>query len=215
MPDQPVSLQQLHLGPDEIQLDRHGMTIRSRVDMPDWELREYRQAQIVFRDRSYYLTSKRREGRHTLYQLKPWHERLGLPGYRIIYDETYVARRDKAVRRHRRRQLSEPLAMMVLPLLGFLSAKQKQVLEREAGIDAYSATRGSLMLEFGALAVLAVFHLISLWVEVYGAGLFNRSTLLMLMAVLIPDLIIRWSYALEDGPYLGFYEWPLYWLRRR
>lgn len=193
------------LGSDRVTHDGAFVTVYSVVDMPDWYKKTYRKTMIVYEEQKYFVAEKEMLPNQIYrYHLQPWPNDLNdFPGKVIEYNQIYVDARDYMLKKiERENQIS--LAMMpLMPFIGFLPSKIKLNFEEKYGIFADQATRYSLFLEYLALFLLGAMLVVALFTRA-----FDMAYLLAAIFFLMPDVIMRYSYSLDDtAPPYGLYEW--------
>jgi len=192
------------MGRDRVQRAGTSLTIISTVDMPEWEVREFRRVAVWFGGTRYELSGRSRGGAGRIhYRLDPWpDDPTERPGAEVFYDRDYVAQRDRLLEVRRRLGVAGALLLPVHPLLGFLWYPTKERLQLTLGVEPDRVTRWSLFLEYLVLLVLGALNIIARHAPL---GL-TDGLLVVFILVLVPDAIMRWSLG-HDGFPAGFYEW--------
>lgn len=202
------------VGADRVRLRDASVVVDSRADMPDWEFRDYRRTAILYGDRQYFVAEKRLlPGGSYRYVLQPWGDPGELPGRTIVYDAAYATARDMAARTTARRDGVSAALLFVSPLLGFLPARTKLMLDDRYGFDPQVVTRQSVFLErilgyslpvFVGLGALA--GMLDGWV----------GPLFALNAAVVVDMVMRTSPSENGEPEQpGFWEWAIPGWKRR
>ncbi len=196
------------LGPDRVLRLGERLIVRSRVDMPDWNVRRFRRLAILFEGRRYFVCERTVEGGAdgtVRYVLAPWPDTLhDLPAGEAVYDEAFVQARDAARRELRARRSVGLVLFVLIPLLGFVWSRTKRRLLRRYGISTRTATTWSVRLEWlvllfgsGPAALLGAF-----------GGPVGRLLLVAWFAFWGVDLMFRYGDLHRDEPvHYGFYEW--------
>lgn len=194
----------------------HSLRIHAAVDMPDWQVRQFRRIVVVFRGNHFYIADKRSLPNGTIqYLLKPWKDTKEIPGKIIYYDADYVRNRNESNRLYQRRKYQFMFLRLAYPLIGFLWSRTKAQLEREYWISARRATLCSVLPELACSLVAGVLLVITTVVAAYFAAaartavlVFDPFKLIMLLAITAPDGIVRLHHLLEDSyRHYGFFEW--------
>lgn len=219
------------IGSDFVSRDGDRIVVDAARDMPDWEVRKARRAQIRFRDRAYFVTERRPVAKGRVrYLLEPWPERsVDVPGIRLVYDREYVAERDSAAGLAVAGASLVPLLVVLSPWIGFLPSRTKRRIHAQLGVHPITATRRSVILE-GVVGLLAGTYLCidgfaAIAGSLYGGGGLGAGPLqlpaasLLVVPVLSADIVARLSGLLRgDLDQDGAYEWlyrPLLRLIRR
>ena len=202
------------MGADRVRLREASVVVDSAADMPDWEFRDYRRTAILFRDRQYFVAEKRLlPGGAYRYVLQPWGDSGDLPGRTIVYDAEYVTARDAAARTTARRDGVSAALLFVSPLLGFLPARTKLMLDDRYGFDPQVVTRQSVFVE----RILA--YSLPILLGLGGlAGMLDGwfAYLWAFTAAVVVDLIMRTSPSENGEPEQpGFWEWAIPGWKRR
>ena len=197
----------IRYGADYLIFQEDGATVWTPREMPDWEVKNLRPTKIVIQDRAYVITAKYAaiESKKVMYRLKPWGNRVDIPGRIICYDEQYVTQREAGYTSQRRRERASVL-LYAYPLIGFAWTSTKNKLEENYGICPVRATKWSIAFElpFALIAALAF------WFAVTLEGLVEASIPLV---VLGSDLLMRSDDLMQELPVPpGFLEWV--WHRR-
>lgn len=212
------------IGSDLVSREGERIVVDAARDMPDWEVRKARRAQIQFRDRVYFVASRvpGARGRVT-FLLEPWPEKsTDVPGARLVYDREYVRRRDQEVGLARVGMALQPLLVSLTPLVGFLPSATKRRLHTALGIHPVRATRWSVYLEGAVVLLLGTYLTIMAFVAglggaaAIGFGMFAQAVVQMVLTL---DLVFRVASLIRGTlDQDGAYEWlfrPLVKLLRR
>jgi len=216
----------LRIGGDEVTRDGDRLVVVAAREMPDWEVRKARKAQIRFRDALYFpAEATPLGGGRVRYVLHPWPERTAdVPGPRLTYDAGYVRRRDLGARLEMAGLVTSPALWMLGPLIGLLPSWIKAILHDRFALHRTTVTRHSLYLQFATLLVMATLWCIRQWVGgIWGDANVPGTSFPLIDAVMLTialDLICRAGRLLSGKTtQWGFGEW-LYgpvvgWLRKR
>lgn len=202
------------VGADRVRLRGDSVVVDSRADMPEWEFRDYRRTAILYRDRQYFVAEKRLlAGGAYRYVLQPWGDSGDLPGRTLVYDDSYAAARDAAARTGARRDAISKALFFVGPLLGFLPARTKLILDDRYGFDPQVVTRQSVYVERILSYCLVVFVVLAGLARALGRW---EGPLLAFTAAVYVDLIMRTSPSENGEPEQpGFWEWAIPGWKRR
>jgi hypothetical protein len=202
----------LRVGSDRVLWFGESVIIHATREMPDWQVREFCKIPIYFHDRKYYLKRKLRlDHPYAMsYELEPWpedlHEESKLD---IIYNEQYVAQRDRIIQADKRNDLLRALLLPFFPFLGFLWSRFKDRKLERFGLNPLSMTQASVLLEFALVVIEIIFlFLFHLGFAQVVFGLTISSFDLALFFVLLADVVVRADQVLRDvdAP-AGFLEW--------
>lgn len=202
------------VGRDAVRFRGAALVVESAADMPDWEFRDYRRTAILFREETYFVAEKRLlPGGSYRYVLQPWGNAADLPGRTMTYDEAYALARDATARTNARRDAVSKALFFVSPLLGFLPARVKILLDDRYGYDPQTVTRQSLFVQRILSYCLVAFLVIGGFARVLGEW---EEWLLGFTAAVFVDLIMRLGPS-EDGEQEqpGFWEWAIPGWKRR
>lgn len=156
-----MEITEFNVGPDIVRVGDRIVTVLAMRPMADWTVREFCRVPIFFRDHKFYL--KRKTAGPTpyafTYDLEPWFPELGLESpLKIFYDEEYVAERDRDSRRSRQHDHLHSVLFSFYPFLGFFWSGFKERVLGPIGFEAVDITEASIMIEFGAFLLEAVFR---------------------------------------------------------
>jgi hypothetical protein len=212
----------MQVGADRIIFEEESVLIFAAQEIRDWQVREFCRNPIYFRERKYYLRTKRKAEAPFAYcyELVPWPENLHQESIQsFTYSEGVVAQReyDSAVEKKR-----ECLWYVLLPLYPFLglcwSGFKERVLS-PIGFEPVAITSASTMLTFCFVFLDSILFLY------LGGGILDQikfkrlvpgvahngwSSLLDLLLILVclADCLVRFGQLMwhEDVPD-GFLEW--------
>lgn len=195
------------LAGDAIYQDGDAIVIDSAAPMPDWEARNYRRLEILYRGTSYYLaTTKPGNPGRQRYVLKPWpDDDPAAKSY--LYDREFVEERDRARAQLVRAKTIGLILTPFEPLLGFLPGSWLEPLADNYGVHADRAHGFSVFMEI--VVGIAFFATTVYLGPAYGDA---RGRIQLLSVALIIDGGMRYHHRLAETPY---YFAPLEWLFRR
>jgi hypothetical protein len=201
------------VGPDKVQVGDLTVTVFAMRPMADWTVREFSIVPIYFRGHKFYL-KKRMEGPAPFacrYELAPWYSQLGMEStLKIVYDEDYVADRDRDFRTDRWYDHLHSALFGIYPLLGFCWSGFKERVLSRIGFEPVGITEASIFIEFGFFLVEGVFA------SYFHAGFlgltFSRMWLIWLdwaLLVILPlDSAVRYGHIIRGDAFPGgFLEW--------
>ena len=204
---------EMTIGPDTVHVLGEKVTIYATREMPEWTVREFCIPPIHFRGRKYYL-----KGKHAgplpyafRYELAPWYPELGTPSSRVIvYDEDYVAQRERDFKSDGRNEQLHSVLFVFYPLLGFTWSRFKQRVLGPIGFDPINITGASIMLAFAFFMLEGVF--VCYFRLGFLALVVSRAWVLWLdylLFILLPlDCAIRYGHILRhDAAPAGLLEW--------
>jgi hypothetical protein len=189
--------------------------------MPEWKATRYRKTAVVYGEQTYAVVScMRLPAGGCRYVLEPWSpDDHDAPGNTVHYGETYVLERD-ALRREQSRLEKKALGLFLVTwLLGFLYSETKLRLNERYAIHPVRITLASLFIEYlafiGLMVLLVILGAAGGLGPAFGAssqrvvgGLLQPLPLILGIAVLAPDLVIRRSRAGTGAmTQYGLYEW--------
>jgi hypothetical protein len=203
----------VNIGSDKVYLEQ-GRLIVHAAEAMDWPIREFSRVPIYFQEQKYYVRSKREGERpyRVVYELWPWPEDVHEASTKwVVYDEAYVAERDKAAAKARRKERLYAILLPVYPLLGLFWSGFKNRVLGTLGFEPRSITQASIALTFGIFIAEGIF------VGWLAGGilmyLLGRSALRpvdwLLLLVLGADSTMRFGQALklDVEHFWGFCEW--------
>jgi hypothetical protein len=210
--EQPV-VNDLMVGRDKVQVGDLTVTVFAMRAMADWTVREFSIVPIYFRGHKFYL-KRRLEGPAPFacrYELAPWYPQLGQESsLSIVYDEDYVADRDRDYRTDRRNDHLHSALFGIHPLLGFCWSGFKEGVLSRIGFEPVDITEASIFIAFGFFMVEGIFAF-------YFRGgflgfVFSRMWLIWLdwaLLVVLPlDCAVRYGHIIRgDAHPEGFLEW--------
>jgi len=209
------------VGSDALLFKDGRLIVHSSCEMPEWKATRYRKTAVVFNERTYAVVSRLRlPAGGCRYVLEPWSpDDHDAPGNTVHYGEAYVLERD-ALRREQLRLEKKAVGLFFVTwLLGFLYSETKLRLNERYAIHPVAVTEHSLFIEYlaliGLMVLLAILGASAGLGPAFGAssqrvvgGLLQPLPLLLGIAVLGPDLVIRRSRAGTGAmTQYGFYEW--------
>jgi hypothetical protein len=201
------------VGPDKVQVGDLTVTIFAMRPMADWTVREFSIVPIFFRGHKFYL-KKKMDGPVPYacrYVLAPWYPQLGMESsLKIVYDEDYVADRDRYSRTDRRNDHLHSALFGIYPLLGFCWSGFKERVLSRIGFEPVDITEASIFIEFSFFVVEGIFA------GAFHSGfltiMFGRRLLfgldLALLLVLPADSAVRYGHVIRGDSFpAGFLEW--------
>jgi len=210
--DQPEIVEHV-VGPDLVQVGNFTVTIFARRPMPDWTVREFAIVPIFFRGHKFYL--KRRLDAPppyaAAYELVPWFtEPVSESSLSIVYDEDYVADRDRDFRTDRRHDHLHSVLFGIYPLLGFCWSGFKERVISRIGFEPVDITEASVIVAFSFFMVEGIFAFY--FHSGFLAATFGRRILFgldwTLLVVLPLDSAVRYGEVIHGDSYpAGFLEW--------
>ena len=204
----PDSLAPRAVGPDLVHFEGRRLVVETRSPMPDWRATSYRRTAVVYEDRTYYVATEHQAGRRRFrYVLEPWPDDLhDRPARTVVYDDAYTAARNAGRGRAWASLLLWPVLETTSPLFGCLWSGAKQRLQAELGIDAYRATRRSMLGEYLlSLSFAVLFFLLLL--DPSLAPLSPLSALATSVVALV-DAAYRWNHVMDHPhEHVGVFEW--------
>ncbi len=141
----------VNVGPDRVYLEQGRLLIHA-VEPMDWPIREYCRVPIYFREQKFYVRSKREGQRpyRVVYELWAWPADVHEASTRgVVYDETYVAERNRAAAEGRRKERLYAILLPAYPFLGLFWSGFKDRVLVPLGFEPRSITRASITLTFG------------------------------------------------------------------
>lgn len=202
------------VGRDAVRFRGPALVVESAADMPEWEFRQYRRTAILFRGVTYFVAEKRLlRGGSYRYVLEPWGDAAGLPGITLTYDDAWAAARDAAARTTGRRGAISKALFFVSPLLGFLPARVKILLDDRYGYDPQTVTRQSLFVQRILFYCLLAFLVVGGLARALGDW---EPWLAGFAAAVFVDLVMRLGPS-ESGEQEqpGFWQWAIPGWKRR
>ena len=196
----------LNVGSDKVCAESERLIIHAAEPM-DVPIREFCKIPVYYLGQKYYVLSKRTGERPyaAVYVLCPWPTGLLESSTRhLIYDEAYVAERDKIASVRRRNERFHLLLLPAYPLLGLCWSRCKNQMFQEWGFEPGSITKASIFLIFNLLIVEGIF------VGWFGSGLLGAPPLdYALLLLLGIDTILRYEQTLklDVERHWGFCEW--------
>jgi hypothetical protein len=192
------------VGSDRVQRAGLALTIFSRIDMDDLQVRHYRRVAVWVDGLRYTVAGRAAAGNGAIrYRLEPWPpDDADPPGTEVIYDRGYVEERDRLHSTRGRNVVISRLLLPVHPFLGFLWFPTKERLQLSLGVEPGRITGQGLFLQYLAILILGCLSIIARHAPL---GLSN-GWLFGLILVLLPDAIMRWSLS-NDGFPAGIFEW--------
>ena len=210
---EPSDLSEYIVGPDKVQVGDYTVTVFAMRPMPDWTVREFSIISIFFRGHKFYLKRKQ-EGPAPFafrYELAPWFDQLGMESsLSIVYDEDYVANRDRDVRTVQRRDHLHSALFSFYPFLGFCWSGFKERVLGPIGFEPVDITEASVFVVFGFFMVEGIFTFY--FHSGFLAIVFGQEALLWLdriLLILLPlDSAVRYGHVIRGDSYpAGFLEW--------
>ena len=205
----------MNIGSDKVYLEQ-GRLIIHAVEAMDWPIREFCRVTVYFQEHKYYVRSKREGERpyRVVYDLWPWPEDVHEASAKwLVYDEAYVAERDTAAAKARRKERLYAILLPVYPLSGLFWSGFKNRVLGHLGFEPRSITQASIALTFGIFIAEGIF------VGWLAGGilmyLLGRPALRpvdwLLLLVLAADAMMRFgqSLKLDVERSWGFCEWLL------
>jgi hypothetical protein len=201
------------VGRDKVQVGDFTVTVFAMRPMVDWTVREFSIVPIYFRGHKFYL-KKRLEGPAPFacrYELAPWYPQLGMESsLSIVYDEDYVADRDRYFRVDRRNDHLHSALFGIYPLLGFCWSGFKERVLSRIGFEPVDITEASVFIELSFFIVEGIFA--GAFHSGFLAALFGRGLLFgldwTLLLVLPLDCAVRYGHVIRGDAYPGgFLEW--------
>lgn len=199
------------IGDDRIMRRGAQLTIRSRVDMHEWQIQENRKTVIFINDEAWCLVGKQyTAAKEVHYILDPWPEHLyQIAGRRIRYDDEYVRARNEAEKKRKIEAVFGPVLFHLRGLIGFLPSRLKHCIEEKFGVPARNATFISIIVE------LFLFFVLGACLQIFTYGSMRLPELVVYVPMLIllvittfVDLVLRYdSYIREDASPWGVFEW--------
>jgi hypothetical protein len=201
---------------DTLRWEGESLVVLSPTPMPEWRVGKYRKLAIRFRDRRYALTVAEPAHGGYRYVLDPWplivneHE-----SQEIVYDDAYVQEREANVVLFRKRQRQWWALRPVLPFLGFLPRRTKELLHERFGVEIITSTQRSVIIELVALGILSTLMFVGaatgldwMTMTVGGGGGASGVRDVLLVAALSLDTVLRASILFDERyePF-GFFEW--------
>ncbi len=209
----------VNIGSDKVCLEDGRLVIHAAEAM-DWPIREFCRVPVYFQEHKYYVRSKRDGERpyRVIYELWPWPEEVHeAPAKWVVYDEAYVAQRDRAAAAARRKEALYAMLLPVYPLLGLFWSGFKHRVLGPLGFEPRSITQASIVLTFGLFIVEGIFvGWLAGGILMYFVGQSPlRPVDWMLTVVLGTDSVMRFGQTLKlDAEHCwGFCEWL--WPQRR
>jgi hypothetical protein len=208
-----TDITEIAVGPDLVRVGDFTVTILAQRAMADWTVREFCIVPIFFRDHKFYLRRKETGPAPyaCTYELAPWYPQLGTEStLRIIYDEDYVANRDRDSRTDRRNDHLHSALFCAYPLLGFCWSGFKERVLCRIGFEPVDITWASVFLEFSFFMVEGIFAFY--FHSGFLTVMFGRRILYLLdMALLLAlpiDSAVRYGHIIHGDSYpAGFLEW--------
>jgi len=187
------------LGEDRILRKGERLSVYSKVDMDEWQVRQNRKTIICINDDVWHIVGKQFSANEVCYLLEPWTDLTNeIPGRIIRYDEEYVRNRDEALKKRRLKNRIGSVLYHMRFLTGFLPSGTKAGIETDFGVSARDATMISIIIE-----LLLFFASTGLWLLISAIDVFIVFTI-----ILFTDIIIRYgSYLRDDRSPLGLFEW--------
>ncbi len=202
------------------------LEVHARREMSEWEVRKYGRNGIVFDGTVWVTVAMEPAGADgVVYRLEPWDRaKHDSTPHKLIYDDDYVEARERSDQGVRiGRWLAIPVGLAA-PLLGLLPARPKRWLEEALGIDAVTVTRASVYLQGAVGAILFVLFSVLGFASMmmalrYGPmALFSFVEvlwrLMLVIAVIGIDFLVRGKALRGERVTLGFYEWAVVWALR-
>jgi hypothetical protein len=201
------------VGPDKVQVGDFTVTVFAMRPMPDWTVREFSIVPIFFRDHKFYLKRKL-DGPAPYacrYELAPWFPQLGAESsLSIVYDEDYVADRDRYFRTDRRNDHLHSALFGIYPLLGFCWSGFKERVLSRIGFEPVNITEASIVIGSGFFLaeLIFVFYVHSGFLAVvFGQRLLSCLDLALLLVMPV-DCVVRYGHVIRGDSYpAGFLEW--------
>lgn len=204
MPHAPIQI-----GRDRVVVGEDRLVVDAAVDMPDWEVRNYRRMRHIFQGQSYFLSRRMpKPGGRVVYILEHWpDDDDDQAGGTIVYDEDYVRARDRGRRRYVAAELTIPFLIWFYPLLGLLPGRLKYYLRERVGLHPENSSFASILFEFVAgVSAIGMNPALARIPELSP----HRGKIALAGLVLVVDSIARYHKRLAEDPYpYGFYEWLL------
>ena len=203
----------MNVGSDKVELEEWRVLIHA-VEPMDWPIREYCRVPIYLCGHKFYVRSKR-EGQdpyRVVYELWAWPEDVHEASTKsVVYDEAYVAERNRAAKEARRKERLYAILFPAYPLLGLCWSGFKYRVLVALGFEPRSITQASIVLTFGLFMAEGVF------VGWLAGGMLMyllgqpavRPVDWLLLLVLGADSMMRFGQSLNlevDRPW-GFCEW--------
>lgn len=205
----------MNVGSDEVRLEQ-GRLIIHAVEPMDWPIREFSRVPVYFQDQKYYVRSKREGERpyRVIYELWPWPAEVHETSTKwLVYDEAYVAERNRAAAKARRNERLYASLLPVYPLLGLFWSGFKHRVLGPLGFEPRSITQASIALTFGLFVAEGIFVgwlACGLLMYLLGRPALRPVDWLLLL-VLGADSMMRFgqSLKLDVEHSWGFCEWLL------
>jgi hypothetical protein len=201
------------VGPDKVQVGDFTVTVFAMRPMVDWTVREFSIVPIYFRGHKFYL-KKKIDGPAPFacrYELAPWYPQLGLESsLSIVYDEDYVADRDRYFRTDRRNDHLHSALFGIYPLLGFCWSGFKERVLSRIGFEPVDITEASIIIAFSFFMMEGIFAFY--FRSGFLAALFGQRLLFgldwTLLVVLPLDCAMRYGQVIRGDSFpAGFLEW--------
>jgi hypothetical protein len=213
IPPQTADTFPVKIGPDEVHIEAERIFICAARAM-DWPLREFCRTPIWFAGRKYFLRAKHTDtANRDVYELWLWPDNLtGGSSQGVIYDETYVAERDRTAVVKRRRNWVYLLLLPIYPLLGLCWSRFKNTVFIPLGFEIGAMTKTSVAFAFFFFFIEAI---LTAWLQHGILATFISSSLLwldwLLFLALLVDSGMRFSQSLkfDVNNHWGFCEWLL------
>ncbi len=207
------------LGSDRVIEAGEGLVVSSTVDMPNWDVRDFRRTAIHFQGQKYFLTHKEKAAGRFRYRLVPWTEDFeDIAGHVVEYDEAFVKDRDEVLRAQASARRLSVFFPFFYPVIGLLPGWIKRWLADSYGVSEEVTTQQSLFLEYAVIILAIAFVSITTmaggmvgaqsppWI----AQLLKGSWLVFF--VVTPDAVVRHHKVLGESSYpWGFWEWLWRW----
>ncbi len=196
----------LSIGRDKVTVEPERLMIYAAEPM-DLPIREFCKVPVYFRGIKYYARSRRAgEGPcAVMYELWPWPAGLQESSTRqLIYDEAYVAERDRLALIRRRHERLFLVLLPIYPLLGLCWSRYKNQVLGRWGFEPGSITKASIFFIFSVFLVEGIF------VGWLGGGVLGvRALDYALLVLLGADTVLRYDQALklDVERYWGICEW--------
>jgi hypothetical protein len=200
------------VGSDEVHVESERVFIRAARAM-DWPIREFCRMPIWFAGRKYYLRAKHTEAKSNrpVYELWPWPDDLhGGSTQGVIYDDAYVAERDRNAGTARRCHWAYLLLLPLYPVLGLFWSRFKNVVFVPMGFEIGSLTKVSVVFTFYLFFLHAIF---AGWLQTGFLVLLISPSLqwldwVLLLAMAL-DCAMRFGQTLKSDvtEHWGFCEW--------
>ena len=208
------------IGSDHVTMVGETVIIDAKRRIIDWSVREFHRQPIFFFHRKYYLRT-RSAGVPPFaarYELAPWPEdRHDESRQSFIYDEAFVAERDRHFVEERKRDLLWYSLLPLYPLFGLCWSGFKARVLWPLGFNPKSVTSASTMLMFGLTlgdGIMVGYFASGLMSMVIPSAALAQLADTALFVLLFLDCAIRYDQVIRDDEVPdGFLEWLFRWVK--